>query len=116
MGPSGVETLIGILKDDNKDTMTRRQAIDSLSGLGADAHAAVPVLTELLQEKTGKNKKKKAPADLRVDAATALGDLAKTSDKETLDILEALTAKKAKTPRDLKMAANAALKKIKKNK
>ncbi|HWG42852.1 MAG TPA: HEAT repeat domain-containing protein [Gemmataceae bacterium] len=116
MGSSGVETLIGILKDDSKDTTIRRQAIDSLSGLGADARSAVPVLTDLLKENTGKGKKKMAPEDLRVDAATALGYLAKAGDKETIDTLESLTGKKAKAPRGLKQAANAALKKIKRNK
>jgi HEAT repeat protein len=117
LGPSGVETLVGILKDDSKDSTIRRQAIDSLSGLGAEARSAVPVLTELLKEKVVKGKKKQmAPEDLRVDAATALGTLAKSSDKETIETLEALTEKKAKTPRGLKQAANTALKKIKNNK
>ena len=116
MGPSGVETLIDLLKDDSKDTAMRRQAIDSLSGLGAAARAVVPVLTDLIKQPVAKSKKKMAPEDLRVDAATALGSLAKSSDKEVVETLEALTEKKAKTPRGVRMAANAALKKIKNNK
>jgi HEAT repeat protein len=117
LGPSGVETLVSLLKDDNKDSATRRQAIDSLSGLGAEARSAVPVLTELLKEKVAKGKKKQmAPEDLRTDAATALGTLAKASDKDTIETLEALTEKKAKTPRGLRQAANSALKKIRNNK
>jgi HEAT repeat protein len=115
VGPSGVETLVGILRDDDKDILTRRQAIDSLSKLGAAAHVAVPVLTELVKENTGKNKKKMTPEDLRIDAATALGSLATPGDKDTLDTLQALTDKKAKTPRGLKQAANMALRKIPKN-
>ncbi len=118
MGPSGVETLVSLIKDDSKDSTIRRQAIDSLSGVKEGARSAVPVLTELLKEKVAKGGKKKqmAPEDLRVDAATALGSLANSSDKETIETLEALTEKKAKTPRGLKQAANTALKKIKNNK
>ncbi len=117
LGPSGVSTLVAILKDDDKDPMTRRQAISSLSDAGADARSAVPVLTEIVKERVaGKGKKKMAPEDLRIDAATALGVLARPSDKETIATLEALTEKKAKTPRGLKQAANAALKKIRRNK
>lgn len=116
VGPSGVETLIGLVRDDNKDTNARRQAIGSLSNLGPAGHAAVPVLTELLSESPGKNKKKAAPNDLRAAAATALGSLAKASDTDTVQTLESLTDKKAKAPRELKQAANQALRKIRRNK
>jgi HEAT repeat protein len=116
LGPSGVETLIELLKNDNKDTAMRRQAIESLSGLGETARAVVPVLTDLIKQPAAKSKKKMAPEDLRADAATALGTLAKSSDKEVVETLEALTEKKAKTPRNLRMAANVALKKIKNKK
>jgi HEAT repeat protein len=115
LGPSGVETLIGIVKDDGKDAVTRRQAVESLGRLGADAHAAVPVLTALLKMNTGKSKKKMAPEDLRIDGATALGAIAKPDDKDALDTLRALTGSKTAS-RNLKMAANAALRKIRDNK
>ena len=115
VGSSGIEKLIALLGDGDKDAATRRQAIDSLTTLGAAAHSAVPVLTDLVKEKTGKNKKKTAPEDLRIDAATALGSLAVPGDKETIEALKALTDKKAKTPRGLKQAANMALRKIAKN-
>lgn len=114
MGPEGVEKLIALLRDDSKDTMARRQAIHSLGDLGAAGHIAVPALTELLKEKTGKQKT--APNDLRTAAATALGSLAKADDTDTIETLSALTDKKAKAPRDLKQAANQALRKIRKNK
>jgi HEAT repeat protein len=118
LGPAGVESLIGILSDDNKDTTIRRQAISSLGDLGTAAHSAVPALTEVLKEKTGKGKGKKkqmAPEDLRTAAATALGSLAKSSDTDVIETLTALTDKKAKTPRDLRQAANTALRKIRRN-
>jgi HEAT repeat protein len=115
LGPSGIEALIGILKDDSKDPTTRRQAVDSLSHAGDGAHAAVPVLTALVKGTAGKNKKKMAPEDLRVDAANVLGSLAKPSDKEAISALEALGDKKSKAPRGLKQAANMALRKIKNN-
>jgi HEAT repeat protein len=115
MGPSGVQALIGILKDDAKDPTTHRQVVDSLSRAGAGAHAAVPVLTALVKGTAGRNKKKMAPEDLRIEAATALGSLAKASDTDTVAALEALGDKKSKAPRGLKMAANMALRKIKNN-
>jgi HEAT repeat protein len=116
VGSSGKDTLIAILRDPDKDATTRRQAIESLVKLGSAAHSAVPVLTELVKESTGKNKKKAAPEDLRIDVATALGSLATPDDKTALETLRALTDKKAKTPRGLRQAANMALRKIAKNK
>jgi HEAT repeat protein len=116
LGPSGIEALITILKDDRQGTMTRRQAVDSLSHAGAAAHSAVPALTQLVKENAGKNKKKMVPEDLRVDAATALGSLAQPDDKDAIATLEALVGKKSKAPRGVKMAANMALRKIRSNK
>ncbi len=114
VGPSGVETLVGIVKNDKKDPATRRQAINSLSSLGSGARSAVPALTEIVKEKTGKGKKA-LPEDLRVDAATALGTLATADDKETIEALQALLDKKSKAPRGLKQAANMAIRKIRSN-
>lgn len=116
VGPSGVTTLIDVIRDDDKDSTTRRHAIDSLSRMGSAAHAAVPALTELVKEPGGKSKKKMAPEDLRIDAANALGALATAADKDTIEALEALTDKKAKAPRGLKQAANQSLRKIKQKK
>jgi HEAT repeat protein len=125
LGPSGVETLIDVAGDNRKDVAVRRQAVHVLGDLGSAAHAAVPVLTELLKEKLvkekgkGKKKEKKmpvAPEDLRVAAATALGSLATSDDTDTIETLSALTAKEAKTPRDLRQAANMALRKVRKSK
>lgn len=116
LGHSGIETLVVLVQDDNRDPELRRQAIDSLSNLGHAAHVAVPSLTELLKEPTGKNKKKLAPDDLRVAAATALGSLALPSDAQTIKTLESLTGKKAIAPRDLKQAANQAVRKIRRSK
>ena len=58
LGPSGLTKLIDIIRDDNKDAGMRRQAIEALGKLGSAGHAAVPALTEVLKEKTGKGKKK----------------------------------------------------------
>ena len=116
LGSSGIAALIGILRDDNRDTTTRRQAIDALGNLGPAGHPAVPALTDLLKEKTGKGKKKGNPSDLRVPAATALGSLAKASDTDTLTTLESFTGKKSKAPRDLKQAAKQAMQQIRRNK
>jgi|GEM_PF-1120117 HEAT repeat protein len=116
LGSSGIETLIALARDDSKDTEMRRQAIDSLGSLGNTAHSAVPALTALLKAPAGKGKKKAAPDDLRVAAATALGSLATGSDKDTIKVLEMLTEKQAKVSRELRQAANQALRKIRRNK
>jgi HEAT repeat protein len=116
LGPSGVQTLIALVRDDGKDAKLRRQAIDSLGELGQSGHSAVPSLTALLKEPAGKGKKKAAPDDLRVAAATALGSLASSDDTETVRALQALTDKKAKVSRELKQAANQALRKIRRGK
>jgi len=116
LGTSGVEALVVIVRDDSRDATLRRQAIDALSSLGSSARMAVPVLTELLKGPMGKNKKKAAPDDLRVAAAIALGSLAVPSDTGTIKTLESLTGKKAKAPRDLKQAANQALRSIRRSK
>jgi HEAT repeat protein len=116
LGPSGVEALIGLIKDERKDSTLRRQAVDSLGNLGSAGHAGVPVLTEVVKEKPPKGKKKQnAPDDLRIDAATALGALATTEDKDAVEVLQALADKKSKAPRGLKQAANMALRKIRGN-
>jgi PBS lyase HEAT-like repeat len=94
--------------------MVRRRAVDALAQAGAAAHSAVPALTDLLKVPGGPVKKKLPPDELRVDAADALGALATVEDKEAIDTLTALTDKKQKN-RALKMAANAALRKIRSN-
>jgi HEAT repeat protein len=116
LGPAGVDTLIGLARDDSRDAVLRRQAIDSLSSLGQAGRSAVATLTELIKEPTtGKGKKKSAPNDVRVSAAIALGSLANSSDKETIKALESLTDKKSKAPRELRQSANQALRKIRQN-
>ena len=113
IGPSGVEALTSLVKDERKDSAARREAIKGLSRGGSEARGAVPVLTELVKEKPPKGKKNmNAPEDLRVEAASALAELATSDDKETIQTLEALTGKMAKTPRNLRQAANMALRKI----
>lgn len=116
LGPSGIQTLIVLVRDDNRDAPTRRQAIDVLGDLGPAGHPAVGALTELLKEKPAKSKKKATPDDLRIAAATALGSLAAPGDKEVIAALEALIGPKVKAPRELKQAANQALRKIRRNK
>jgi hypothetical protein len=87
-----------------------------LSNLGPAGRSAVPALTELLKVKTGKGKKNAVPDDLRIAAATALGSLAAPGDKDAIAALESLVDKQSKAPRELKQAANQALRKIRRNK
>jgi HEAT repeat protein len=115
LGPSGIKTLIVVVRDDNRDRLTRRQAIDVLSNLGPTGHSAVPALTDLLKVKTGQGKKNAVPDDLRITAATGLGSLATPGDKDAIAALESLVDKQSKASRDLKRAANQALRKIRKS-
>ncbi len=115
LGPTGIETLVAVVQDQNKEATIRRQAIEALSSLGSAGRGAVPVLTDLIRETKGKGKKKPIPDDLRMNAVVALGSLATPSDMEAIKTLEALTDKKAKAPRELRQAANQSLRKIRQN-
>jgi HEAT repeat protein len=99
MGPSGVATLTDLVKEKGKDMDLKKKAIEALGKLGEDGKPAVPVLTGLIADK-----------DLRIPAITALGDLgAVANDKDTVTALQNAAAEK---DRNLRMAAQAALRKV----
>jgi HEAT repeat protein len=99
------------VKDPNAPPALRRRAADALGAIGPDARSAVPALAAAL--KPGKNKRMDPDADIRVEVALALGQIAGPGDKAALDALTALATEKKPRNRTLQRAAGEALGKIK---
>lgn len=123
IGPTAVQALIAALEDPDALTGVRRRAAESLGKIGGPAKSAIPALTAMLQpeKKPTKGKKVKAKrmtpeTDVRVEVATALGALAGPGDKAAVDALTDLATNKKLRNRDLKKAANVALRRIKSRK
>lgn len=117
MGPDGVGALSAAVKDTAREPSVRRKAIEVLGQMGSSAKPAIPVLIEALKRGMANNKKKGPPdpADMRIEAAEALGNIASSSDKEVVDALESMLDKKQRN-RNLQKAAREALAKLKTNK
>jgi HEAT repeat protein len=117
MGASGVQPLLGVVKDERRDPAVRTQAIQALGQIGADAKDAVPTLRDLLVGKMitkGKKKQRKMEeVSLRVEAIQALGQMGPAA-KEAQKTLEEIVAAKKGVDRNVKQAARLALRKIKK--
>jgi HEAT repeat protein len=116
IGEKGVPALCAAVKDTTLDPSSRKKAAEALGAMGAAAESAVPALTSVLKSAAkGKGKKKGKTADdddVRVEAATALGNLATPEDKEAVAALESLLGKGQRN-RSLRQAASMALRKIK---
>jgi HEAT repeat protein len=115
LGAPAVGALAAVVKDPNKETEVRRRAVEALGEMGPDARPAVPVLVGTLKAGGGK-KKVPGDADIRVEIATALGNIAAPGDKKVLDALTALTDRKQVRDRSLMQAARQAIQKLQKNK
>jgi HEAT repeat protein len=113
VGGPGVAVLTAVVKDPNANPALRRRAVETLGEVGPAARSAIPVLTPVL--KGGQGRKRPAlDGDLRVEAATALGLIARPGDREAVAALETLAADRKLGPRALKRAVNDALRKIRK--
>jgi HEAT repeat protein len=114
LGADSVPVLADYAKDAKKESSLRRKAVIALGQLGGDAKATVPMLTALVATKTKTGKLTMSrDTELRVEAVNALGEIATTSDKETVDLFNEI-AKAKGGDRNVKMAINKALAKIKK--
>lgn len=118
MGAAGVAALTGALKDPNKDPQVRKRAAQGLGEIGLAARGAVPTLTDVVMGRIkgaakpkGKAAKKGNPDDIRVDAAKALGSVAKKEDKAALAALRSVSEGKQRN-RELQKAASDALVKL----
>jgi HEAT repeat protein len=114
IGPASVAALTAAVKDTRMEAAVRKKAADALGDMGPDARSAVPALTSLLAP-TKRKGKRGDPEDIRLEVVNALGKLATASDTATISALEKLTGKKQRD-RALRRAANASLRKIKRNK
>jgi HEAT repeat protein len=113
MGPEAVAPLADVVKDGDCEPAVRRKAVEALAALGAKARPAVPTLLEALKGGGGGKKKMANPADIRTEVVIALGNIASSGDKQVISALEEMTGKKQKN-RNLKQAANEALRKLQK--
>jgi HEAT repeat protein len=117
LGPGGSKALIEAAKDQGKDASVRKRALDSLGAIGPDAHTVVADLTDLMTGKV-KNGKKADPVaaanDVRLEVASALGNIANSKDDDAIKALEDVSGDKGnKKNKELKQAVNKAIKDIK---
>lgn len=114
MGPAAVPSLTAAVKDAEKDPQVRKKAALSLGKIGGPARSAVPVLADVLSGKGPATKKKGKDlndTDVRVEAATALGSLAKPEDKDAIEALKGVSEGKQKN-KALQKVASDSLRKI----
>jgi len=116
MGQAATDALVSILKDSGKTAFVRKKAAQGIGNIGMSARRAIPPLTDLVsgKMKTGKVQKKGKNLnddDIRPDAATALGSVAKKDDTEAIEALKGVAEGKQKN-KSLQKAASEALRKI----
>jgi hypothetical protein len=113
MGAAGSAPLAAAIKADATDNDVRRKAIESVGKIGPDAKAAIPVLIAQLKMAGGNKKNPNKDGDLRIEAATSLGQVAKADDKDALEALKAMVGgKDLKKNKPLGDAIKAAIKEI----
>ncbi|MFO0846708.1 MAG: HEAT repeat domain-containing protein [Gemmataceae bacterium] len=116
LGPASVAALTAAVKDPNRAAAVRKKAAQGLAAIGPEARKAVPALTDVL---TGRIASPKAPRkgknleddDVRLDAAAALGAVAKPEDKAAVAALKSVSEGKQRN-RALQKAARESLRKI----
>jgi HEAT repeat protein len=110
-GSGSLDALAATLRDTTREPESRRQAAEALGKMGASAKPAIPVLLEVL--KPAKGPPPAGSGDIRVEAATALGEIATPSDKRAVEMLKTVSDDKMlRRDRMLMKAVNDALKKI----
>lgn len=113
IGGAAVSALTSTLKDPNKASSVRRKAAVALAKVGPEARGAVPALSAVVSGKVKMAKKAKGgnDDDIRIEAATALGVVAKSSDTEAIAALKSVSEGKQRN-RQLQKAASDALRRI----
>lgn len=113
MGPLALNAWLSAIKDPNKDPTIRKKAAQGLAKIGPSARAALPTLTDLVSknQKKAKGKANLNDDDVRLDAAFAIGKMAKPSDTSAIDALKLVSEGKQKN-KALKKVAEQALREI----
>ncbi len=115
IGPASIDALTATVKDPNRDSTIRKKAAQGLAKIGLQARKAVPVLTDVVTGKIrspkGGKGKNLADDDVRLDAAIALGAVAKPEDTAAIEALKSVSEGKQRN-KALKKAATDALRKI----
>ncbi|NBO92395.1 MAG: hypothetical protein EBV06_08825 [Planctomycetia bacterium] len=113
IGLPALDALLSALKDPTKIPQVRKKAAQGLGKIGPQARGAVPVLSELVTGKTNTKTKKKdlSDDDIRIDAAAALGKVAKKEDSVALEALKSVSEGKQKN-KTLQKAAQESLREI----
>jgi len=113
MGPLALNAFLAVVKDSSRDPAIRKKATQGLAKIGPQARGALPALTEMLTtpQKMAKGKANLNDDDVRLDAAVALGKLAKPSDTAAINALKLVSEGKQKN-KALKKAAENALREI----
>ena len=101
LGAGSVDALVAVAKDNKRDPMIRKKAIEGLGAIGPDAKSAVPVLTDAIKD-----------GSVRIDAAIALGEIGPNAKSAVDTLTETAGDKKNKKDKAFKQAVNEALKKI----
>lgn len=116
LGPASIAALTAAVKDTNRDSTVRKKAAQGLARIGPEARKAVPALTDVLtgkiaSPKAAKKGKNLNDDDVRLDAATALGSVAKAEDKAAITALKSVSEGKQRN-KALQKAARESLRKI----
>jgi HEAT repeat protein len=107
IGPHALDSLMAALKDPTRVPAVRKKAAQGLGKIGPAARGAVGVLSMLVTNKAPKNKAKGkdlSDEDVRIDAAAALGKVAKKDDKVAIDALKQIAESKQRNKALLKAA------------
>jgi HEAT repeat protein len=112
LGEASIKVLTSAVKDGNKDPEVRRKAAQGLGKIGKPAHSSVSALTMALKGKVARPAKgKRNDDDIRIDVATALGEVANSEDTAAIAALKAVSEGKQRN-KGLQKAASEALQKI----
>jgi HEAT repeat protein len=112
LGPDAIKPLTGAIRDPNKDPMIRKKAALGLGKMGLQARGAVSALSDVLTGKIPNGTSKgKNDDDIRVEAATALGSVARAEDRAAIEALKSVAEGKQRN-KALQKAAGDSLRQI----
>jgi HEAT repeat protein len=112
MGPdAAAAALASVVRDRDREPEVRRKAAQALARMGPEARAALPVLVSVLKGPTRGMMRGPDSGDIRVEAAIALGSIARAGDRDVITALESMNDRKQRDP-TLRQASRAALQKI----